>query len=102
MKGKTPAGVDFIRTTLDSFSVVSPEVTLTGMAFPIICCLAYSSVVGLASADFPAGREVLQFYIDVDTLNQKEGQKVRAYAEVWGTDETGLEYVPIAWIQSMV
>jgi len=86
IKGRTPEGTEFIRTTLDSFSVVSPDVTLTG----------------LASADFPDEREVLQFDIDVDSLDQKLGAKVRAYAEVWGTDNSGLEYLPIAWIQAMV
>jgi len=25
---------------------------------------------------------------------------VKAYAEVWGTDNTGLEYVPVAWVCS--
>jgi len=26
---------------------------------------------------------------------------VRAYAEVWGTDKKGLDYVPVAWIQNI-
>jgi len=85
IKGRTPDGKDFIRNTLESFSVISPDFTLTG----------------LATAEYPADREVLQFYIDVDSLSKTDG-KVKAYAEVWGTDQSGFEYVPIAWIQAMV
>jgi len=86
IKGRTPDGKDFIRNTLESFSVISPDFVLTG----------------LATAEYPADKEVLQFYIDVDTLAKSEAKKVRAYAEVWGTDGSGFEYVPVAWIQAMV
>jgi len=37
----------------------------------------------------------------VDTIGRKDTDTVRAYAEVWGTDHTGLEYVPVAWIQNI-
>jgi len=65
-------------------------------------CVTSSPLLGLASAEYPADREVLQFYIDVDSLTTVTGGTVKAYAEVWGTDETGFGYVPIAWIQAMV
>lgn len=32
----------------------------------------------------------------------EDSTTVKAYAEVWGTDETGHQYTPIAWVQAMV
>ena len=104
IKGKTAEGAEFIRNTLESFSVISPDFVLTGTQHPLpsfSCCVTFP-LLGLASAEYPADREVLQFYIDVDSLTTITGGTVKAYAEVWGTDETGFGYVPVAWIQAMV
>lgn len=27
---------------------------------------------------------------------------IKAYAEVWGTDESGYQYAPVGWMQAMV
>jgi hypothetical protein len=32
----------------------------------------------------------------------EESTAVKAYAEVWGTDESGYEYAPVAWMEAMV
>jgi len=91
--GVTPQGRPFLRTTEHLFSVAQPELTLTG----------------LSSAEVKSDNFVY-FYVDVDLLSgavqraeaSGEGLTVKAYAEVWGTDSTGLEYVPVGWVQGMV
>jgi hypothetical protein len=35
-------------------------------------------------------------------LALQEDTTTKAYAEVWGTDSSGYEYAPVAWVQSMV
>lgn len=86
IKGKTAAGFNFTRTNVHSFKVVGPDVTLTG----------------LSSAVYEMEREdVLVFELNVDTLDREDGHFVRAYAEVWGTDQNGYTYTPVAWIQAM-
>lgn len=35
-------------------------------------------------------------------MASEDGLTVKAYAEVWGTDSSGYEYTPVAWIEAMV
>jgi len=89
VRATTAQGVEFLRNNLHTFAVVPPDATLTG----------------LARASYITEQTVLQFDIDVDILapfTNDNTVKVKAYAEVWGTDSTGLGYVPVAWVQSMV
>jgi len=67
--------------------VVEPAITLTG----------------LATAENDRNSKLFFFHVAVDVLHDKdEALTVKAYAEVWGTDRSGLEYVPVAWLQAMV
>jgi len=86
--GVDSSGNKFLRSTDHLFNVIEPSITLTG----------------LATAEYSNG--IFFFHMDVDMLhNQAKGDDqltVKAYAEVWGTDGGGLEYVPVAWLQAMV
>jgi len=87
--GVTQSGEKFLRTTDHLFNVVEPSITLTG----------------LATAENDVTRGLFFFHVDVDVLHDQpkdEELTVKAYAEVWGTDRSGLEYIPVAWVQAMV
>jgi len=62
------------------------------------------TLTGLSSLDYKQNEGLLQFHIDVDLLSyqQKDQVTYKAYAEVWGTGQSGIDYTPIAWIQSIV
>ncbi|ELR25113.1 conditioned medium factor, putative [Acanthamoeba castellanii str. Neff] len=86
-KGVTVDGVAFERSTEHSFHVVNPYITLTG----------------LADVEYNAKEKFFYFHIDVDSYDvDSEESTTKAYAEVWGTDSTGYEYAPVAWVQAMV
>jgi hypothetical protein len=90
IKGVDPKGRAFYRTSEHMFQVVEPVATLTG----------------LATAAYTTNKTAVDFFIDVDLLKPDsyltDGLKLKVYAEVWGTDHTGLEYVPVGWMLSMV
>lgn len=52
-------------------------------------------IAGLAFAEFDKSKSVVQFHVDVDLESTEKGARVKAYAEVWGTDASGLDYVPV-------
>eukprot|EP01089_Gocevia_fonbrunei_P021722 TRINITY_DN853_c0_g1_i1.p1 TRINITY_DN853_c0_g1~~TRINITY_DN853_c0_g1_i1.p1 ORF type:complete len:484 (-),score=123.49 TRINITY_DN853_c0_g1_i1:645-2096(-) len=84
IEGISPYGSrKYRRSTSHLVTVNSPEITLTGIASTVF------------------DTETLSFYIDVDVLSA-ETDTVRAYAEIWGSDPKKLNYIPIAWAQSMV
>jgi len=86
-KGTTADGVAFQRSAQHSFHVVRPKITLTG----------------LAEVEYKEEDKYFYFYIDVDTkATAPEEATVKAYAEVWGTDASGVNYAPVAWVQAMV
>jgi len=86
-KGVTVDGVAFERTTEHSFHVVNPYISLTG----------------LADVEYNAKDKFFYFHLDVDNYDvDSDENTVKAYAEVWGTDSTGYEYAPVAWVQAMV
>lgn len=59
--------------------------------------------LGLAEVEYKKKDGYFYFHIDVDAYEvSAEEAVVKAYAEVWGTDSTGYEYAPVAWMQAMV
>lgn len=76
---------------------------------------------GLASVEYSKKDSAFLFHIDVDSKVCNTGQNswtqcsshvrlvqmtevtaVKAYAEVWGTAESGYQFAPVAWMQAMV
>jgi len=84
-EGTTATGARFVRTTEHSFHVVNPYISLTG----------------LADVEYSKEDKAFYFHIDVDVY-AAENTAVKAYAEVWGTDESGYQYAPVAWMEAMV
>jgi pimeloyl-ACP methyl ester carboxylesterase len=84
-EGTTAEGARFVRSSEHSFQVVSPFISLTG----------------LADVEYKKEDKAFYFHLDVDVY-PTEITAVKAYAEVWGTDASGYEYAPVAWMQSMV
>lgn len=117
-KGKTVDGIAFERSAEHSFHVISPYITLTGMTrivvlLPKILCfgrshhhllfLLYLAYEGLGAVEYDKENAVFKFHLDVDASEvPAHDTTVKAYAEVWGTDTTGYEYAPVAWMQAMV
>ena len=40
--------------------------------------------------------------LTLTVIQAAENTAVKAYAEVWGTDESGYQYAPVAWMEAMV
>jgi len=87
IKGVTADGVAFERSSVHSFTVIEPDITLTG----------------LADVVYNKQDKYFYFNLDVDNYDVDVSRRtIKAYAEVWGTGSSGYEYCPIAWVQAMV
>jgi len=88
-EGIDPNGNPFTRVATHFFPVVFPSLAISG----------------LGKAEYKEEEEMVYFEIDVDVLDtslHKTQDMFLAYAEVYGTDASGLHYVPVGWVEAMV
>lgn len=82
VRGVTPDGIEFIRTSEHLIEVTSTRALI-------------NRIVSANMIDDT------RFRLALNVNGLRAGQKVIGYAEIWGTDENGNEQ-PIAWISGMV
>eukprot|EP01111_Echinosteliopsis_oligospora_P018029 TRINITY_DN805_c0_g1_i1.p1 TRINITY_DN805_c0_g1~~TRINITY_DN805_c0_g1_i1.p1 ORF type:complete len:670 (-),score=235.20 TRINITY_DN805_c0_g1_i1:43-2052(-) len=78
LSGTSPAGVEYIRTTEQVVSVISPSLTLSGSATAVMTSTTRATIALGVTAP--------------------SSSKYRVYAEVWGQDKETQQEVAICWI----
>lgn len=81
MRGETPGGYKFLRTTQHLFSVTDVEMKIKN------------------SCTIDANRRMIRFNIRGTSDDDLDNKQLKAYAEVWGRKDG--KPVPIAWMSGM-